>query len=55
MMVQSYYIYKDPTCCYFGALYGFTLGTYNDTELGSLEGSIEGIVEGKFEGLLLSA
>ena len=32
---------------------GFTLGTYDDTELGSLEGSTEGIIEVDFEGLLL--
>ena len=34
-------------------MYGFTLGTYYDTELGSLDGLTEGIAEVNFEGLLL--
>ena len=34
---------------------GFILGTYDDTELGSLEGSTEVLSEVNFEGLLLSA
>ena len=51
-VVRLYYC-RSPTCCSLGALDGFTLGTYDDTELGPLEGLTEGITEGKFEGLLL--
>ena len=30
--------FLDPNCCFLGALYGFTLDTYDGTELGYLEG-----------------
>ena len=53
MMVQSQDIQKDPTCCSLGPLDGFTLGTYDDTELVSLEVSTEVIAEGNLEGLLM--
>ena len=33
------YSCRSPTCCSLGALYGFTLGTYDYTEIGSPEGS----------------
>ena len=53
MMVQSQDIQKYPTCCSLRALFGLTLGTYNDTELGSLGGSTEEITEGNYEDLFL--
>ena len=55
MMVQIQDIQKDRTCCSLGALDGFTLGTYDDIQLGSLKGQIEGFEKGKFEGLFRGA
>ena len=55
MMLQRQYIWKEPTCFSLGDLDGFKLGTYDNTNLVSLEGSSEGIAEVNFEGLLLSA
>ena len=55
MMVHSQDIYKNPTYCSLGALYGFTPGTYDDAELGSLEGQTEVTPGGNFEVLLLGA
>ena len=53
MMVQSQDIYKDLTYFLIGTLDGFTLCTYYDTKLLSLEGLTEIIADGNFEGLLL--
>ena len=44
---------RSPTCCSFLALYWFTLGTYDGTEIGSPEGSTEGTTGGNIEGLFL--
>ena len=53
MVVQRQDIQKDPTCCSLGALDGFTLSTYDDTDIGYLEGLTEVISEGNFDLLLL--
>ena len=47
------YSCRDPTCCSLGALDGFTLVTYNGTEMVSLEGSTEGTTGCNLEGFLL--
>ena len=52
-MVHSQHLQKDPTCCSLVAFDGFTLGTYDNTDLGSPEESTEKIAEGNLEGLLL--
>ena len=42
-----------PSCYSFVALYGFTLGTYDGTVIGSTEVSTERTTGGSLEGLLL--
>ena len=51
--VVRLYSCKYPTCCSFGALDIFTLGTYDGTDLGSPEGSTEVTTGGNLEGLLI--
>ena len=47
------YSCRDPTCSSFGDLDGFTLGTYDGTDIGSLEGWTERTTGGNIEVLLL--
>ena len=41
IVVRLYYC-RDTTCCYIGAIYGFSLSTYDGTDKGSAEESTEG-------------
>ena len=43
----------SPNCCSIGALYGLIIGTYDVTELGTLEVSTEVTTDGNLEGLFL--
>ena len=53
LMVVWLYSCRSLTICSLGALYGFTLGTYDGKELLSPEGSTEGTIGDNIEELLL--